>query len=305
MHLDIRYVTHFVYPTPVWESQNVLRACPLDTQDQRLVSYDLSVTPEAPVRSYTDRWGTRIDTFGVVDAHTELIVNVTAAVETSEPKSPPGGVPLERLQAETASGEHWQYLQYSRHTRWTDELSVVAAEAVRDADEVVDAVRAIQSVVHGRLDYRPGSTVVGVSPMAVWSQGGGVCQDFAHLMIAMLRSQMIPARYVSGYFYAADPSAGDAPDDSEITVQTHAWVEAWVPGFGWWGVDPTNELETGERHVIIGQGRDYDDVLPMRGVYYGDTDHALATEVVMSVSGLGPVEIPPVPHEQYAIRHTQ
>ena len=88
MYLDIRYVTHFVYPTPVWESQNVLRACPLETPDQRLISYDLSVEPDALVRSYTDRWGTRVDNFGVVDQHTELIVNVTAAVETSDPASP-------------------------------------------------------------------------------------------------------------------------------------------------------------------------------------------------------------------------
>ncbi len=300
MYLDIRYVTHFVYPTPVWESQNVLRACPLETPDQRLISYDLSVEPDALVRSYTDRWGTRVDNFGVVDQHTELIVNVTAAVETSDPVSPNHPVGLDELRAETSTGAHWLYLQYSGHTQWTDELASVARDTVAGIDDVVTAVKAIQTVVHERLAYQPGSTSVGVSPMAVWTQAGGVCQDFAHLSIAMLRSQMIPARYVSGYFYAADPSAGDAPEDSRITVQTHAWVEAYVPGFGWWGFDPTNELDTGERHVAIGRGRDYDDVLPMRGVYYGDTNHALATEVVMSVSGLGPVEIPAIPADQLA-----
>ena len=299
MHLDIRYITHFVYPTPVWESQNVLRACPLDTPDQQLLSYDLSVRPDAVVHSYVDRWGTRVDNFGVVDEHDELVVTVTASVETSEPRSP-SPVDLEDLRAETSSGGHWLYLQYSGHTQWDDQLASVAAGAVEGAKTVNDAATAIEGIVHERLEYVPGSTSVGVSPTAVWSQGGGVCQDFAHLMIAMLRSQLIPARYVSGYFYAADPSVGTAPDASEITVQTHAWVEVYLPGFGWWGVDPTNRLETGERHVIIGRGRDYDDVLPMRGVYYGDSDHALATEVVMSVSGLGPVEIPPVPGARLA-----
>lgn len=295
MRLDIRYTTHFVYPTPVWDSQNAVRAKPLATADQEVFSYDLTVEPPADVRSFVDRWGTRVDTFGIADPHTELIVTVTTAVETSEPDQPPSEATLGELAAETAAGTNWMYLQYGRHTEWTPSLVDAARDVIDQSGTVVEACRSISKLVNSALAYVPGSTTIGVSPAAVWEQGSGVCQDFAHVTIALLRSHAIPARYVSGYFYAADPSAGDAPDGSEITVQTHAWVEAWVPGHGWWGIDPTNQLATGERHVIVGQGRDYDDVLPMRGVYYGETDHALATEVVMTVDGLGPRSIPAVP----------
>jgi transglutaminase-like putative cysteine protease len=252
------------------------------------------VEPAADCRWYIDRWGTRVDTFGVLDPHTDLIVIVTTSVETSEPEQPSNGATVLDLYEESRTGRLWTYLHSSRHTEWAGPIVDVAGEVIADSDDLVTAVRDIMSIVNGRLDYRPGATEIGVSPEAVWDQGAGVCQDYAHVMIAMLRSQGIPARYVSGYFYATDVAGGGTPETSEITVQTHAWVEVWVPGFGWWAIDPTNDQIAGERHVTVGQGRDYDDVLPMRGVYYGDTDHALATHVVMSVSGLGARTIPDI-----------
>ena len=112
--------------------------------------------------------------------------------------------------------------------------------------------------------------------------GAGVCQDFVHLALSLYRSVGIPARYVSGYFYAVDVAGGGAPETEEIAVQTHAWVEVALPGWGWWALDPTNLQPAGERHVKIGHGRDYDDVLPLRGVYYGTSSHKLAVEVGMS-----------------------
>jgi transglutaminase-like putative cysteine protease len=118
----------------------------------------------------------------------------------------------------------------------------------------------------------------------------GVCQDFAHLTVALLRAAGIAARYVSGYLYAADPSSSAAAgEDGPMHVQTHAWVEAAVPGHGWWAIDPTNGAAVGERHVVIGRGRDYDDVAPMRGVYFGETEHRLTASVTMS-SGASPAE---------------
>jgi transglutaminase-like putative cysteine protease len=123
----------------------------------------------------------------------------------------------------------------------------------------------------------------------VLDRGVGVCQDFVHLFLAMLRSQGLAARYVSGYFYAEDSAQGHAPTTEEIEVQTHAWVEVAVPGFGWWGIDPTNAQPAGERHLKIGHGRDYDDVLPLRGVYVGSGDHHLSAAVIMSPSLLSEV----------------
>jgi transglutaminase-like putative cysteine protease len=100
--------------------------------------------------------------------------------------------------------------------------------------------------------------------------GKGVCQDFAHLTIGLLRSVGIPARYVSGYLFAADETSAD-DDRAAVVVQTHAWVEASVPGQGWWAVDPTNDRPVGLRRVVIGFGRDCDDVAPVRGIHHGDS----------------------------------
>lgn len=292
MHLDIGFVTHFVYPTPVWESQNAVRACPIDSETQRLVSYTLEIEPDAESRWYVDRWGTRVDTFGVSEPHTELVVTATAEAETTRPPEPSGGATIADLHESTRDSSHWLFLRASRHTEWHGPIVEAASAAVADSVDLVSAIRALGSVVNRRLEYRPGATDIGVRPEVVWNQRAGVCQDYAHLMIAMARSQGIPARYVSGYFYASDVSGGGAPAESEITVHTHAWVEVWVPEFGWWGLDPTNDQVAGERHVVVGQGRDYDDVLPMRGVYFGDTEHSLAAHVVMSVSGLEAVTAP-------------
>jgi transglutaminase-like putative cysteine protease len=116
----------------------------------------------------------------------------------------------------------------------------------------------------------------------VLAQGKGVCQDFSHLGIAMYRSVGIPARYVSGYLYAADQTVATAPEEPELTVQTHAWVEVLVPGHGWWALDPTNASPVGELHVKIGHGRDYEDVMPLRGVYHGGAEHDLGVQVRIS-----------------------
>jgi transglutaminase-like putative cysteine protease len=104
----------------------------------------------------------------------------------------------------------------------------------------------------------------------------------------------IAARYVSGYFYASDPTNAGASETDEIRVATHAWVEVAVPEWGWWAIDPTNASPVGERHVKIGHGRDYDDVTPLRGVYYGQSDHHLAAEVTMSTTRIVNESVPGV-----------
>ena len=123
--------------------------------------------------------------------------------------------------------------------------------------------------MHTSLRYTPGVTYIGVDVNEVLAKGQGVCQDYAHLAIALCRSVGIPARYVSGYFFAASEETGAEVEGDEVTVQTHAWFEAAIPGWGWMALDPTNALQVGQRHITIGHGRDYDDVPPVRGIYTG------------------------------------
>ena len=280
MRLEIRYVNEFIYHEPAWESHNLLRACPADMGPQRLLDYRVEVTPNARIHSYTDYWGTKVDEFGIVEPHTLLRVVAESTVETSQPPAPDRGSDLGALDA--VRGVLSTYLRPSPHATWDDLIEEQAREAVHGVSEVVDGSLAVFDAAAKSLEYVPGATYVGMGLTDVLSQGKGVCQDFAHLGIAMYRSVGIPARYVSGYLYAADQTRAVAPDEAELSVQTHAWIEVFVPGHGWWALDPTNNQTVGELHVKIGHGRDYEDVMPLRGVYHGGADHDLGVQVQIS-----------------------
>jgi transglutaminase-like putative cysteine protease len=293
MDISLRYVTHFVYTSPVWESHNSLRACPVDGDGQRLVDYQLIIEPSVPVFSYTDSWGTQVDIFDVPQQHSELVVTALARVETMAPALPISG-PLAGTADMSYIEDGWLFLQPTRHTRWGEEIAAAAKDALGASTDVIEIANSIQGVVHDRVVYRTGATDIGVDLDRIWQEQVGVCQDFAHLTIAMLRSVGIASRYVSGYFYASDPTNVGSADTDEIVVATHAWVELAVPGWGWWAIDPTNASPVGERHVKIGHGRDYDDVTPLRGVYYGESDHHLAAEVTMSTGQILRSSVPEV-----------
>lgn len=301
MEIAIRYVTHFEYATPVWESHNSLRACPFDGFGQTLESYWVDVVPGVPVYWYIDNWGTRVDTFDVPQDHHELIITASSTVVTSAP-----ALPMTASLDETATTQYrdqnWPFLQPSRHVRWGPQHLEAARTAVDGASDLVAAVKSVEDAVRSRIAYVTGATQIGIDLDQIWTEGMGVCQDYAHLMAGMLRSVGIACRYVSGYFYASDPTNSSSSDTDEIVVATHAWVEVAVPQWGWWAIDPTNGSPVGERHVKIGHGRDYDDVTPLRGVYYGESDHRLAAEVTMSTRQIVNETIPAVSGEGVSVQ---
>ncbi len=286
MRFDIAYVTTFDYTGEVVESQNELRAAPTSDERQNVVHYDVRTSPSARVFSYTDYWGTRVDTFGVRLPHQHLRVIAQATVETT----PPSAMAVTpRLSDVTRAfrDEHQEFLAATRHTDWGEGIAAAVESRRADAgDDFVGFVLSLHRMVGTSITYTPGATFVGVDVDTVWREREGVCQDFAHLLVACCRAAGIPARYVSGYLFTADDASGEDVDGDEATVQTHAWAEVAVPGFGWWGLDPTNRQEVGERHVKIGHGRDYDDVSPLRGVYGGGAEHGLEVTVDMRRTSL-------------------
>jgi transglutaminase-like putative cysteine protease len=283
MRFDIVYETRFSYDHAVAESQNELRAAPTVDARQQVVHYDVRTTPSSRVFSYTDYWGTRVDAFGIRHAHDQLVVVAEATVETS---TPPVLAVSPRFTDLTPAllDEHREYLERSTHVDWGDAITdEVAQRRAGAGDDLVGFVLALHRLVGTSCTYAPGATYVGVPVDDVWAAREGVCQDFAHLLVAACRAGGVPARYVSGYLFARDESDLDVPDPAgdRVTVQTHAWVEVAVPGYGWLALDPTNRQQVGERHVKIGHGRDYDDVAPLRGVYAGGADHTLDVTVDM------------------------
>ncbi len=202
--------------------------------------------------SYLDDWGTRVDTLRFTQPHDRLEVYATATVETQEPVRP-----THRIATEVD-------------------------------DDVVALAQAVNDHVAG-FDYRGGVTEVGSRVEAVLAAGGGVCQDFAYLSIALLRELGVPARYVSGYLFTVDDATGADTALDEVEVETHAWIEAAIPGWGWFALDPTNAQHVTERHVTIGRGRDYVDVAPLQGFFVGDQRHELEVSVSMRRLALAPL----------------
>ena len=282
MRLDIRYRCSFEYDELVRESQNELRACPISDGRQSVLSYRVSTYPAARVFSFEDYWGTRVDAFGVREPHIFLEIVAEATVETSAQPLLTASPPLAKLHDQWFLDRYAEHLERTAHVDWDADL---AAEARRQldlaGDDVVTAILAIHRRVGSMLTYRPGTTYVGVPLGEVLRRGEGVCQDYAHVAVAMCRAVGIPARYVSGYLFTADDATGADVEGDVVSVQTHAWFEAAVPGVGWLALDPTNRQEVGFRHVKIGHGRDYDDVPPLRGVYTGPPDAQLDVSVEM------------------------
>ena len=282
MRFDIRYHTAFVYDALVRESQNELRACPATDDNQQLISYRVSTAPSCRVLSFADYWGTRVDAFGVRTRHLALDVTAEASVETRQRPLVTVSPRPDALLAPAFIEDHLEYRGRSPHCDWGDGIEAAARQAAALAGpNVVSQVLAIHRYVNSALAYTPGATEIGVHVEEVLAGGVGVCQDFAHLAVATCRAASIPARYVSGYLFTTDDRAGEDHDAEVVHVQTHAWFEAAIPGFGWLALDPTNQQEVGLRHVKIGHGRDYDDVPPLRGVYTGATNTDLQVAVEM------------------------
>ncbi|MDE0134882.1 MAG: transglutaminase family protein [Acidimicrobiaceae bacterium] len=288
MRLDIAYRLHFTYAEPVSESQNEIRVRPRDDLRQRVLSYRLTTTPATRVLQMRDYFGTTVDHLGIRGSHDDLLVLAEASVETTPADGAPAPVSCERLGDQQFVNSHIEYLAPSQHVQWGELVNEVASWAVRSAaDDVCERVLAVAQAVPTVLTYERGSTAIGVTLEELIDGGRGVCQDFAHLAVGMLRCTGIPARYVSGYLFALDETRPDhdADGDSDstaISVQTHAWIEAAVPGYGWHALDPTNGGPVGERHVVIGYGRDYNDIPPVRGVFNGSADAKVDAEVIIA-----------------------
>ncbi len=280
MRFDIRYRTKFSYDAAVSESHNELRACPVTDAHQRLVTYRVGVAPPARPLSFTDYWGTRVDAFGVRLPHRVLEVVAEATVETSPRGLVESHAVLDDLTDVDFVARHHEYLQATRHTEWDDALLKVATECTQEAGpDVISAAFGIHDRVRASVRYEKGVTDVGTTAIEVLRGGGGVCQDFAHLGVAMCRSVGLPARYVSGYLFSADDATAERTDKPVVHVQTHAWIEVAVPDVGWFPLDPTNGRQVAELHVKVGHGRDYDDVCPFRGVHHGIAEVELEAAV--------------------------
>jgi len=271
--LRIRHVTGYRYRGEVTASYNEARMLPSTDDAQFVLASSLEISPMSSSHGYVDYWGTRVHPFEILVPHEELSLTASSLVEVRRAESPAGGIDRERLEQDVQrSVPIAEQLRQTPLTEPPPDLVALASAVAGDLDPC-RAAQAVAEAVGERITYMTGVTGVQSTAAESWGEGRGVCQDIAHVVLGALRSFGVPARYVSGYLHPdPHPSIG-----ATVRGESHAWVEWWCGH--WHGWDPTNGLPVGDRHVLVGRGRDYADVAPLRGVYAGPSGSELFVEV--------------------------
>jgi transglutaminase-like putative cysteine protease len=270
MKWEIFHSTRYEYVTAVRDSVNEVYLQPMPIPEQTVESFILKVLPASRLTHSYDLFSNRISRFEITEPHSSLLIEATSRVSTHAPAPLPAAQKLcsfAEIQM-VANTECWfHFLQTSRFVVISSEAWKLAVDATQGLDDAWLAALALMEFVFGFLKYEPYSTHVHTHMAEVIKDRRGVCQDFAHLLIGLCRALKIPARYVSGYLATEKASA------------THAWVEVFIPGLGWRGLDPTHNRQIGETYVKIGHGRDYSDVPPISGNYRGTRERKMTVSV--------------------------
>jgi transglutaminase-like putative cysteine protease len=284
MYYSIRHLTKFLYSNMVSESMMETRMHPRSDQNQRCLTFHLSVSPRCRVFSYRDHLANHVHHFDIPGQHGQLVIVAESLVEVQPaPQIPAFLAPdaWSELDEMIEQGDYWEMLLPSEFALSTPSLDALAEELdVRRRDDPLMVLHQLNEQIFNHFEYVPKSTKVDSPIDLALLTHAGVCQDFAHIMITLVRTKLrIPCRYVSGYLFH-----GQSDHDRSVTSATHAWVEALVPQLGWVGFDPTNWLVAGDRHIRTAIGRDYSDVPPTHGIFRGRAKSELTVAVRVTPS---------------------
>ncbi|HVN27185.1 MAG TPA: transglutaminase family protein [Candidatus Binataceae bacterium] len=267
MPLRICHTTRFAYDAPAYQSHNEVRMRPMEGAQQHLLDFALEVDPPAAVFEYRDYYGNDVHAFSVHQQHDMLSITARSLVNCAGDDVPSlRPVSFEEFLAEDRARMQtfFDFLGASPHVPFSEKMKKFFwLTRPRQSDDVSAYVAQVVRFVRDQFAYEPGVTHVHSTVEEILSVGAGVCQDFAHLTIAILRLAGVPSRYVSGYLAPAANGLQNAPAEQA----SHAWIEAQLPRQGWTGFDPTHGCRTDARHIKVAIGRDYSDVTPLRGVY--------------------------------------
>ncbi len=274
----IRHITKYTYETAVRDSANQIMLYPIKDTYQEVLMHNILITGNPYVEIYFDSFGNQVGTFTHARPHQELVIHSKMLVETYPHPVPDDSTPQELQWLELTTLTHQlEFIDFLKQERF---------EAVGELEKIIEQERCknctpLQTVkdfcdyIYKNFEYKKGITTVESTLDDIWKLKSGVCQDFAHILLVMLRLTDIPARYVSGYI---------CPKKNGMRGEgaTHAWVEAYIPFYGWIGVDPTNNTIVNEAHVRLAVGKNFSDCSPVRGTYRGTSDHTL--DVIVSVA---------------------
>ncbi len=281
--LMVRHRTRLEYEEPGYQSHTELRMTPVDTGLQRVLTQGIEIDPPGILRPHRDYFGNVVHRFNQLGEHEDLEIVAESLVETTDavacgPEASPDPRPWR---------ERWaEYLAPSPRVPALEGYREVDHEVATNAEPeaFAEALLSLAGWFVDSFEYRPGATDVNSTPDELFRGGAGVCQDFAHAMIGVLRSSGVPARYASGYVY--DPPHGPETAGVRGAGASHAWVQAWQPEVGWIGADPTNRKLVDWQYVRVAIGRDYGDVRPMRGILFGGGEQELEVAVEVTRAGV-------------------
>ncbi len=270
----IQHITRYEYDRPIKESVNEIMIFPYLVNTQEVLQHDLVITDQPEIQIYYDYWGNKSATFNLLNPHKQLVIESKVIVRTTS---------LPQLQVNFHSG--WQQLEEEINGR-LQLLELNKADTIRRQEEisqilkvVFDAKKSVAATVescseniYNEFRYIKGITNIETTVDEILEIRSGVCQDFAHVMLQLLRTVGIPSRYVSGYI---------CPDKTGMRGEgaTHAWVEAWIPQYGWAGIDPTNNIWVTNTHVKLAVGRNFNDCTPVKGTFKGPARQVLSVFV--------------------------
>ena len=292
MAYSVRHITRFGYDPPVRESVMEVRMQPRTDARQRCMTFSLGVLPQANIMVYRDFFGNVVHHFDIPGRTNVIEVDAQAIVDVQPPNENAPATGWDDLDAQVAKGDFWEMLLPSHFAKPTDLLEKLSSELrVERRATPYELLVELNAALYDAFEYVPNSTDVDSPIDHSLETRKGVCQDFAHIMITLVRQLRVPCRYVSGYLFHQDK---DTRKDRSPAGATHAWVEAYLGESGWLAFDPTNNLLGGERHIRVALGRDYSDVPPTRGVFKGEPENELSVLVtVNSVDTPEPEELPP------------
>ena len=295
----IKHITRYSYPSPVIDSANQVMLFPIDDAQQEVKKHALIVTHQPSVEIFTDYFGNKVGIFSIIKPHSQLTIESIIEVIVQEVQLPANDTAPETQWDNLATiREEFPYMDFMllEHCECHEEITGVVQSFMNETITPFAIAEQMSAYVFSNFEYKKGITNVETKVDEIWKIKAGVCQDFAHVLLVMLRIVGIPARYVSGYI---------CPDSDELrgAGATHAWVEAYIPFYGWLGVDPTNNCIVGDKHVRLAIGRSFTDCTPVKGTYKGSSEHTLEVSVSIEDGSPKKIDTPVTPVFSYQVHN--
>ncbi len=270
---QIHHVTKYIYNRPVKESVNQVRIYPVASAQQEILQHEVKISSDPDLFFFIDYWGNRCADFSLIDAHTSLIIDSRVVVRTIGKEKVEQTVSyLADVKKAVESDFQLYELTRPEEIKSVKAINSIIASLDYKSKTVMQIAEACCNYIFKEFKYIKGITTIETTVDEILDHRSGVCQDFAHVYLQLLRTIGIPSRYVSGYI---------CPNKNGMRGEgaTHAWVEVWIPGPGWTGIDPTNNVWVTIDHVKLAVGRNFDDCTPLKGTFKGVAKQTLSVYV--------------------------